>query len=208
MESPKRQDTSNIQSVAPVQQSVVAKSRSRTRSLVITAVLAAISILLSLTPLGYIPVPTAAGNATILQVPTILAAVLEGPLAGGFVGLVFGASSFLHASNVWFKDPLVSVIPRILIGVISYFVYALLARGKNRSWRLVSLLVTGFVGSAVNTILVLGAVYLFFPVTFASLATISLVQGLPEAVVSAILTTAIVAAYLGIVRSNRKSRIS
>lgn len=185
------------------------KVRKRTKAIVMTAVLAAITIVLSLTPLGLIPVPTPAGYATILQVPTVLAAVLAGPFAGGIVGLVFGLMSFIHTGAVvWFTNPLVSVLPRILIGLISFLVYASLIHAMRGKSRVTALAVTGFIGSAVNTILVLGAVYLFFPVTLKSLLAIALVQGLPEAVVSAILTTLIAGAYLGIVRKGKKSRIS
>ncbi|WAH35873.1 ECF transporter S component [Alicyclobacillus dauci] len=207
MDSPKH--TQSMKTGSLTASATQSQSRQRTRWLVITAVLAAISIVLSLTPLGLIPVPTPAGSATILQVPAILAAVLAGPFAGGIVGAVFGVVSMLHSSGVpWFTNPLVSVVPRILIGVISYFVYASLIRGAGRARGTFALIVTGFIGSVVNTVLVLGAVYIFFPVKLGSLVTVALVQGLPEAVVSAILTTAIAAAYLGITRQGRKSRIS
>ncbi len=42
------------------------------RRIVITAILSAISMLLGLTRLGYIPVPNLAGNATIMHVPVII----------------------------------------------------------------------------------------------------------------------------------------
>lgn len=184
------------------------RARGRTRKLVITAILAAISIVLSLTPIGLIPVPTAAGAATILQIPAILAAVFEGPIAGMVVGAVFGVTSFLQAPNPWFKDPMVAIIPRILIGLISYLVYVALTKKRGMGWKIPGLVITGFVGSAVNTIFVLGAVYLFFPVSMKSLLVIAGVQGIPEAIVSAIITTAVATAYLGVTRRGRKSKIS
>ena len=54
---------------------------------------------------------------------------MEGPLVGGFVGLIFGLFSIFQAVTAptpvsfAFINPLVSVLPRILIGVISYYAY-------------------------------------------------------------------------------------
>lgn len=105
-----------------------------TRKLVVTAILGALTIVLSITPVGgYIPVgPT---MATILHVPVIIAAILEGPLVGGLVGLIFGGFSCARAwiapmvpTDFFFRNPLVSVVPRILIGIVAYFVYAWLKK--------------------------------------------------------------------------------
>lgn len=42
------------------------------RNIVIAGVLGAVAILLGVTRIGYIPVPTAAGNATIMHIPAII----------------------------------------------------------------------------------------------------------------------------------------
>ncbi len=58
------------------------------RKMAIIGVLAAISIMLSMTPLGFIPIgPT---NATIMHIPVIIGAIVEGPLVGITVGFIFG----------------------------------------------------------------------------------------------------------------------
>ncbi len=93
------------------------------RGIVTTAILAAIAILLGATRLGFIPVPNPSGNATIMHVPAILAGILEGPISGLLVGGIFGLYSFLQATAPFFKDPLVSVVPRLFIGVTPYFAY-------------------------------------------------------------------------------------
>ena len=63
------------------------------RKMAIIGVLAAISIMLSMTPLGFIPIgPT---NATIMHIPVIIGAIVEGPLVGIPVGFIFGATSLL-----------------------------------------------------------------------------------------------------------------
>ncbi len=93
------------------------------RSIVVTAILAAIAVLLGATRLGFIPVPNPSGNATIMHVPAILAGVLEGPIAGLLVGGIFGLYSFLQATTPFFKDPLVAILPRLFIGITPYFAY-------------------------------------------------------------------------------------
>ena len=57
------------------------------RKIVISGLLGAIAIILGATPLGFIPVPTPAGNATIMHIPAIIGAIVEGPLVGAFIGL-------------------------------------------------------------------------------------------------------------------------
>ncbi|MBX6352762.1 MAG: ECF transporter S component [Thermoflavifilum sp.] len=180
--------------------------RSQTRRIVVTGVLAAIAILLGVTRLGFIPVPTAAGNATIMHLPAVIGGVLEGPVVGGVIGLIFGLTSFFDATNPVFKDPLVAILPRIFIGIVAYLVYAGLRRVRVPAW--VNLPITGFMGSATNTVLVLLMIWLRFHWRLPVILSVAVVNGLPEAVVSAIITTAVVGAYLGITRRNAKSKIS
>ena len=97
--------------------------RLTTRTIVISAVLAAISILLGVTRLGYIPAPNVAGNATIMGVPVYIGAVLEGWPVGVILGFIFGLSSFLGATVPMFKDPIVSILPRLLMGITPDLVY-------------------------------------------------------------------------------------
>ena len=85
------------------------------RDIVIAGVLGAVAILLGVTRLGYIPVPTAAGNATIMHIPAIIGGIMQGPAVGLIVGAIFGVSSFLNATVPLFKDPLVAILPRLFI---------------------------------------------------------------------------------------------
>lgn len=97
------------------------------RKLVTAAVLGAITIVLGLTPLGLIPLGII--NATTMHIPVIIAAIVEGPLVGGLVGLIFGVFSLINAIirptpvSFVFYNPLISVLPRILIGITSYYAY-------------------------------------------------------------------------------------
>lgn len=99
-----------------------------TRQIAVAGMLGALVGLLGLTPLGLIPVPTPAGSVTILHIPVILAAVLEGPWVGGMVGFFFGFISWWRAvtapanpvAQVIFSDPITAFGPRILIGPLAY----------------------------------------------------------------------------------------
>lgn len=94
--------------------------------MVMGGVFGAICVVLGVSGIGMIPVPNLTGRATIMHVPVILAAVLEGPLIGGFTGLIMGVYSLMTASLV--PDPIVTILPRILIGVVSGFVYKAFGR--------------------------------------------------------------------------------
>lgn len=65
------------------------------RRLAVVGVLGAISVVLGMTPLGFIPVgPT---RATIMHIPVIIGAIMEGPVVWGLVGLIFGIFSIYQA---------------------------------------------------------------------------------------------------------------
>lgn len=102
------------------------------RKLTIIGVLGAISVVLGMTPLGFIPVgPT---RATIMHIPVIIGAIVEGPIVGAFVGLIFGMFSIYQAITAptpvsfVFLNPIVSVLPRVLIGITAYYTY----KGLNK----------------------------------------------------------------------------
>ena len=101
------------------------------RRITTAGVLLAITLLLTLTRIGMVPVPTPAANATVAHIPAIIAGILEGPLVGLIVGLGFGFGSFMSATIPLFKDPLVAIVPRLFIGVTSAWAYALLRRASK-----------------------------------------------------------------------------
>ena len=78
------------------------------------------------------------------------------PLCGLFVGLIFGLTSFLRATNPAFADPLVSILPRLFIGVFAAYAFAALRR-RNLT---LALAAAGVVGTLTNTGLVLGMILL------------------------------------------------
>lgn len=132
----------------------------KTNELVLTALFTAIIVIMAFTPLGYIPLVVI--NATIIHIPVILGALFLGPKKGAFLGFVFGFTSFLNntfkaatasafvfspvlAANVIgvsgiFKSLYICFVPRILVGIIPYFVYILirnLLKSEQKVWRVV-----------------------------------------------------------------------
>jgi uncharacterized membrane protein len=184
----------------------------RTRKIVITGVLGAISIFLGLTPLGFIP--WGGASLTIMHIPVILGAVLEGPVVGIIVGLIFGIFSMIRAAtapqgplDVAFTNPLISVLPRLFIGPVAWLIWSGLKR-----WPVIGLIAAGIGGSLTNTVLVLGmialvpsAIGILRDITSAGttptltlLWAIAVANGLPEAIASAVLVLAIAGAWWGI----------
>lgn len=173
------------------------------RRIVITGILAAIAILLGVTRLGFIPVPNLTGNATIMHVPAIIGGVLEGPVVGLLVGLIFGIYSFLQAAEPFFKDPLVSVVPRLFIGIFAYYAYALL-RDRNEY---AALILSSVVGTLTNTVLVVGMLIVrgYFPAEVIIPAVLP--QAIAEVVIAAVITVAVVAAWKNIAGGRTRSSI-
>ncbi|NPV55589.1 MAG: ECF transporter S component [Anaerolineae bacterium] len=168
----------------------------RVRKIVVAGVMGAVSILLGVTHWGFIPW-FGGVSLTIMHVPVIIAAVLEGPLVGAGVGLIFGIFSMVQAavaptgpSDVWFTNPLLAVVPRLFIGPVAYLVWKALERKPG-----IGLPAAGVAGSLTNTVLVLGTIGLLRLLPWAALPPIALVNGLPEALVSAVLVLAVVAAW-------------
>lgn len=179
---------------------------SSTRRLVITAMLIAISIVLSipigvgpLTSLGFITLGPAIAF-TFMHVPAIIGAVMEGPVVGLIVGAAFGLFSLFLAGqqpagspNAIFVDPIISVVPRLFIGPVAWFIYrAIRGAGEN----------AGLIGAAIggtltNTLLVIGAIALRLSVPFfPTLASVGL-NVVIELIVAAVLVVAIVGALRG-----------
>ena len=125
--------------------------RLSTRDIAVAGMLGALATALGYTPLGFIAFPTPVGAATTMHIPVIVAAVLAGPVVGGFVGAIFGVISFLRAGTPAFSNPLIAIGPRILIGIVAALVLAALKRRYARSLSAMAL------GAGIFTILGPGA---------------------------------------------------
>lgn len=195
----------------------------KTSNLVLCAIIIAIILMLAFTPgLGYIPL--GAIRITTIHIPVIIGGILLGPKYGAILGGVFGFTSFINntfspviTSFVFTpfyslgdgKGNLLSLVicfvPRILIGVTSYYTYIgmdkLLKEYKGHSS--ISLVVAGIVGALTNTILVMNMIYVFFGKQYANVTGRAIetlygaimviigVNGVPEAIGAAVITLAI-----------------
>ena len=104
-------------------------SQDRTRKIVVTGVLGAIAVFLGITRWGFIPW-FGGISLTIMHVPAIIGAVLEGPIVGVAIGLIFGLFSMIQVvvapngpADVWFTNPLLSIAPRLFIGPVVWLVW-------------------------------------------------------------------------------------
>lgn len=159
----------------------------RIRKIVVAGILSGISIFLGATRLGFIPVPTPAGSASIMHIPAIIGAILEGPVVGCVVGTIFGLFSFFQATVPLFKDPLVSILPRMFIGVTAYFAYAALRRRNE----VLAIGVGSAIGAITNTVLVLGMAVLRKYMALPVAGGVAVMQGLPMMIVTIIIGIAI-----------------
>jgi uncharacterized membrane protein len=157
------------------------------RQIVVAGVLGAIAIVLGVTQIGFIPVPNLSGSATIMHIPAIIGAVLEGPVVGILAGGIFGIFSMLQDTSGLFTNPIVSVLPRLLIGLTSWYVYKALEKGNSD----VAAAVAGVVGTLTNTVLVVGALVAFGLLPMEAVPTI-IPQALVEVVIAAIVTVLVV----------------
>ena len=206
-----------------------------TKTLAMTqiALLGAVICVLAFTPgIGYIPLGVT--RATIVHIPVIVGSIILGPKKGAVLGFLFGMTSFINntinptvtsftftpfynGGNFW--SLVICFVPRILVGVLPYFVYAgvkfffdKLIGENSRGSKTVSLALAGLAGSLTNTILVMVGIAVFFgdaysaaneilpEALFSVILSVIGINGLPEAVVAAVLTVAITGAlmkYLG-----------
>ena len=199
------------------------------RWMVSVALMAAIVIVLASTPLGMIQLPII--KATTVHIPVIIGAILLGPTAGAILGAVFGICSLISntmaptllsfafspfLSTTGFVGVLkalwISVGCRVLIGLVAGWLWILFKKLKmNQKMRqIIALAITGFVGSMVNTISVMGSIYILFAQQYAEAKEVAITavwglimgtitaSGIPEAIAAAVLVTVIAKVLLKI----------
>lgn len=201
-------------------------SKSRTLGMVQTALFAALIIILAFTPfLGYIPLGFT--RATIIHIPVIIGSLILGPKKGACLGFVFGLTSLINNTinptvTSFVFSPFYSLgeveggigsviicfVPRILVGVVPFFVYKALHKlaKKNEAGNLLALGIAGMSGALTNTLLVMNMIFLFFKDAYANangvatdavysfILSIIGINGVPEAIVAAILVALVVKA--------------
>lgn len=150
------------------------------RKMVVLSLFIAIELVLSATPLGYVPI--GAIRATTLHIPVIVAGIVFGVQEGAIIGLVFGLTSLFN--NTFSPTPasflfspfynggnigslIISLLPRVLIGVSSAIIYKLIIKFKGKIKKL-AIPTACIIGSFTNTCLVLLGMYVFFKDAYAA----------------------------------------
>ena len=193
-----------------------AQRRLNVRKMTVIGVLSAISIMMSMLPfIGYIPIgPT---KATIMHIPVLIGAIIEGPVVGATIGLIFGLTSLWNAmtqptiTSIFFLNPLVSILPRVLIGVVAYYVYQGIYKISKKVYA--AGFMAGLIGSLANTAGVLGMIYVLYADQYMErigqagadagkwLFTLAATNGVPEALVAALIVSAV---SVSLIRKGKK----
>ena len=208
-----------------------------TKNFTLTAMFLAILILLAVTPLGFIPIGPI--NATTMHIPVIIASIVLGPRLGAFLGGTFGLISMIRSTVVQtplsfvfspfipvigtdhgsLKALLIAFIPRILIGVVPYFVFKGMQKLIKNKVNTVSLFIAGLAGSLVNTILVMNMIYFLFQQDYAqvigkninavysAVLAVIFTNGVPEAIVAGLATAGVCSVLLRLIRTNPQPKI-
>ncbi len=179
--------------------------KEKTRTLVFMAVLIGIMILFGFTPIGYIPLPFA--RLTLMCLPVIIGTLVLGLKTGMGLSLIFIITSIWQllvapdALSVitMYENPvgyvLCLVIPRLLIAPVTYGANKLLEKKLPRG----GMFIACALGSLVNTFGYLGMVRAFFLPALctaytldvaganAMIWTVVLTNGIPEAVLAAVI---------------------
>lgn len=189
-----------------------------TRWLTSVALMAAIVVLLANTPLGMIQLPII--KATTVHIPVILGAILLGPAAGAILGAVFGICSmisntvaptllsfafspFMSMTGIIgaVKAIWISIGCRMMIGLVAGWLWMILRRVNVN--QVITLAITGFIGSMTNTIFVMGSIYFLLAQQYAEVKSVAVNavwglimatvfgSGIPEAVAAAVLVALI-----------------
>lgn len=189
----------------------------RTQKLTRIAVLAAITLIFVMTPLGYIPINPLI-TVTIMVTPVVIGGMLYGYSAGILLSLIFGISSFMRAPTEPIGQIMLAqsailtfaacVIPRLLIGLFAGAMNKVLTSFENlrRIWFYA---LAGFVGSLINTVLFLGFISLAFnqsetQITGKVILGIVTGNGVFEMIANAILVAILSKALLKLSRSPAK----
>ena len=200
----------------------------KTQRMVLLGLFAAIVLVMAFTPLGYIQLPFI--KATALHVPVIIGSILLGPGSGAVLGTLFGLTSLINNTMTpavlsFAFSPAVPVpgtgqgspfallvcfVPRILVGILPYYVYRLANKWLKRDHSFIGLTVAGASGALINTLLVMPLIFLLFKDAYAlvrdipveavagAVMAVIFANGIPEAIVATFITPVVCKAVLSL----------
>ena len=192
-----------------------------TRRLVVTAMLVALILIMINTPIGLIILPGTTIAITLIHIPVLIGLLSEGPLVGLILAFVFGAGTLLKGLtspatpfDPLFINPLISIIPRLLIPIMAWGAYKLVKAvlPKKQSLEPIAWSASALVGSLTNTIFVLLSLFLIYQNRIVELLAnagldqyanaagkylflgVAIPNGIPEAIATMILVPAVMTA--------------
>lgn len=135
-----------------------------------TAFLAALIILMTFTPIGYIPIGPV--KMTLITLPVAIGSIVLGWRSGLILGAVFGLTSFYTCFGMDFVgvglmaiNPFLTfvmcVVPRLLCGYLPALIYKAISKNGTKRTML-AIPVAGASVAIINTVLFLGSMWLFF----------------------------------------------
>ncbi len=145
--------------------------RVSTRRLTELALLIALELVMTYTPLGLLPVGPI--NASLLTIPVAIGGMLLGPGAGALLGLIFGLTSFLNAVQgksqmglaLFTASPVgyfvVAVVARVAMGACAALVFRAVLRLLPKHDKLAAV-AGGFAAPFLNTVFYMGLLMALF----------------------------------------------
>ena len=183
-----------------------------TRRVVVAGMLAAMIVILDVTGIGMLRLGFGAA-VTFFCLPVLIGVMTEGLFIGLLMGCAFGVISFVQAFSSpeplapLFMNPLVSVVPRLMIPIVAWLVLKALRPVSNVSEKKRAMVraAAALAGSLTNTVLVLSMAFLMVvlgtaiegmstAVVGGILVSLILTNGLPEALCMALIVPPIMSA--------------
>ena len=137
------------------------RSKKKTFMLAMDALFLALIIIMTFTPLGFITLFGIASN-TLIHIPVLIGALLFGWKRGLVYGIFFGFCSVFKAITTpmtildpYFANPLVSVLPRAIFGLLSGLLFDVIKRLPKKV-NIPLIYVSMFVMTVLHTVLTLG----------------------------------------------------
>ena len=191
------------------------QSNSSVRRMAALALLIAIIVVMSYTPLGYLQIGPI--QMSLLTIPVAIGAVVMGPTDGAILGGVFGLTSLFSAISgrsamgtmMFSINPfacfVVCFVARVLMGWCSGLIFIALQKAMPKKEKL-SCALGGLLAAVLNTVFFMGSLVLFFYQTeyiqnlvsalhvsnpFAFVVVVVGLQGVLEAILCCVVTCAV-----------------
>lgn len=203
------------------------------RNFTITAIFLSIILLLAFTPFGFIHLGVI--KATIIHIPVIIASIVLGPRIGAFLGFMFGVTSIItntfaptllsfafspaipvlgtSKGSLWAL--FVAIVPRVIIGIIPFYLYKMM--NKYKLHQKINLFLSGLFTTFIHTFLVMGSISVIFHDAYAqavnadstgailkAVLAVFLTNGIAEAILAALVTIAVVPTLLKLSSKHKK----